>query len=171
MPTYLIKYRLLTTLRLVLNKNFFDLSRRLLRIVHFFQHVFCPLQKINNSLALKVADCNTKHRILICQIWSNIVFLGNTTEPWCSVKMLNRFIASFVSNSACVATTVEGLAGLGAVGMSHQYQQVRQKSKIKFCGYLEPPEFKKRDIRYKTSTRHDPKRMNWHDYQVLLEVP
>ncbi|KAH9393381.1 hypothetical protein TYRP_021894 [Tyrophagus putrescentiae] len=79
--------------------------------------------------------------------------------------MLNRFIASFVSNSARMAATVEGLAGLGAVGMSHQYQQVRQKTKIKFCGYLEHAEFKKRDIRYKTSTKHDPKRMNWHDYQ------
>lgn len=85
--------------------------------------------------------------------------------------MLNRFIASFVSNSARVAATVEGLTGLGAVGMSHQYQQIRQKSKIKFCGYLEHAEFKKRDIRYKSSTRHDPKRMNWHDYQVLLEFP
>ena len=111
-------------------------------------------------------------RILVCQV----VLTGSlpllTTEPfWCSVKMLNRFIASFVSNSARMAATVEGLAGLGAVGMSHQYQQVRQKTKIKFCGYLEHAEFKKRDIRYKTSTKHDPKRMNWHDYQVLLEFP
>ncbi|KAJ6217646.1 hypothetical protein RDWZM_008803 [Blomia tropicalis] len=80
--------------------------------------------------------------------------------------MLNRFnVLSAYVNPNHVISTIEGIAGLGVIGISHQMQQIRTKSKIKFCGYLEPPEFKKRDIRYKTSTKHDPKRMTWQDYQ------
>lgn len=84
-----------------------------------------------------------------------------------TIKMLNRFnVLSAHVNPNHVISTIEGIAGLGVIGISYQMQQIRTKSKIKFCGYLEPPEFKKRDIRYKTSTKHDPKRMTWQDYQV-----
>ena len=98
-----------------------------------------------------------------------LLFPGPSIQEYCN--MLNRFISSFVTSPARMAATVEGLAGLGAVGLSHQYQQIRQKSMIKYCGYLEHPEFKKRDIRYKSSTKHDTKRMNWQDYEVIFGYP
>ncbi|KPM08856.1 hypothetical protein QR98_0073810 [Sarcoptes scabiei] len=71
----------------------------------------------------------------------------------------------FFAESNSKAKTTEKIS---LIGINHQYQQLRCKSKIKFCGYIEPPAFKKRDLRYKTSTVHDPKRMSWHDYQVGL---
>ncbi|CAG2110096.1 unnamed protein product [Medioppia subpectinata] len=45
-------------------------------------------------------------------------------------------------------------------------QSVRHKSIIRRCGYKEPPEFKKKDIRYQTSTAHRTKLMTWEDYQM-----
>jgi hypothetical protein len=44
---------------------------------------------------------------------------------------------------------------------------VRHKSMIKWRGYLDIPEYKKRDIRYKTNSAHRPKLMTWEDYQVF----
>ncbi|CAG2174907.1 unnamed protein product [Oppiella nova] len=45
-------------------------------------------------------------------------------------------------------------------------QWVRHEHRIKMCGFLEPPEFKKRDIRYKITNKHKPKLMSWQDYQL-----
>lgn len=81
---------------------------------------------------------------------------------------LTRGLLLAIKNPFNDPEVLQGLVSLAAVGLSHQYQQIRHKSKIRFCGYLEPPEFKKRDLRYKTSTVHDPKRMSWEDYQVGL---
>ena len=87
--------------------------------------------------------------------------------------MLNRFIGTlFFNSSSCLPNiwnnAAEGFAALTSVAISHQFQQIRHKSMIKYAGYREIAAFKQKDIRYKTSTRHDPKRMSWHDYQVLL---
>lgn len=83
---------------------------------------------------------------------------------------LTRGLSFCIRNPFTDPEVAQGMVSLAAVGLSHQYQQIRNKSKIRFCGYLEPPEFKKRDLRYKTSTVHDPKRMSWGDYQVGLLI-
>lgn len=81
---------------------------------------------------------------------------------------VSRFFSTFVANPTKYATIAQGLVSLGSVGLTHQYQQLRHKHVIKKCGYLEKPEFKKKDIRYKIDTKHDPKRMTWQDFQVCL---
>lgn len=80
---------------------------------------------------------------------------------------LIKFVSQFSPN-AQLPRCNQMLLSLPALGLSHEHQQVRMKSVIKFCGYLEHAEFKKRDIRYKASTRHDTKRMSWSDFQVRL---
>ncbi|KAF7487780.1 hypothetical protein SSS_03256 [Sarcoptes scabiei] len=80
-------------------------------------------------------------------------------------RSLTRLIQTTINPIRNNEQLLEGFVSLGLIGINHQYQQLRCKSKIKFCGYIEPPAFKKRDLRYKTSTVHDPKRMSWHDYQ------
>ncbi|XP_046909572.2 uncharacterized protein LOC124491023 [Dermatophagoides farinae] len=79
---------------------------------------------------------------------------------------LTRLVQTTIQQTNTNCRIWQGMLSLGTVGLSHQYQQLRFKSKIKFCGYLEHAEFKKRDIRYQTSTKHDPKRISWHDYQI-----
>lgn len=83
---------------------------------------------------------------------------------------LQRMVHTTIKQTNTNCRIWQGMISLGTVGVSHQYQQLRLKSKIGFCGYLEHAEFKKRDIRYQTSTRHDPKRISWHDYQVCLLI-
>lgn len=80
---------------------------------------------------------------------------------------VNRLLSSILAKQNG-QHLVNGMLALGSVGLSHQFQQIRHKHKVKFCGFLEPPAFKQRDIRYKVGTKHDPKRMTWQDFQVCV---
>ncbi|XP_054153625.1 uncharacterized protein LOC128952289 [Oppia nitens] len=50
-------------------------------------------------------------------------------------------------------------------GLSVATQSIRYKRMIKWCGYLDRPEFKKRDIRWQIGNKHKPKLISWQDYQ------
>lgn len=82
---------------------------------------------------------------------------------------LSKVFSNFVNySSQAVGKVNAGLISIAAVSLNHQHQQIRNKSMIKRCGYLEHADMKKKDIRYKSATWHDPKRMNWQDYQVSI---